>query len=151
MNPNVPIFKEKVFKHPNGSSFKVLEIRSSPSSSPFYIEIPFNDSLEGNRLVLNKIENGLGTNKFSFKLDIFGVGYKASKESSNLLLNLGKSEPIRVQIPEGIEVDIKKNGIEVEIKGKWLEDVSLFASQIRNLKPAHKDKYKHKGITLSRI
>lgn len=143
-------FIEKIYSHPNGSLFKLIEICTKSPSKAFYIELPIKSSIDGNRLVLNKIKNGLQVPLFKFKLDIFGVGFKAILENSILSLYLGR-KPIEIPIPQGIKVEVKKNGVEIEISGEWLEDVSLFASRILNQKPAHKDKYKHKGISLSRI
>ena len=146
MNNKVPTYIEKIFTHPNGSSFKLLSISTSYQDS-FFIEYPHTLELKDSRLILNKIKSGLIT-LFVFKLEISGVGYKAHKDGNKLYLYLGKSVPIEMNIPKGINVDIKKSGVELEISGKWKDDVSLFASTILLLKPAHKDKYKHKGITL---
>lgn len=146
MNNKVPNYIEKVFTHSNGQSFKVLTI-NQPNKDSFYIEYPSNTDLISSRLIKNKIKTGLIQN-FIYRLEISGVGYKAQKDGQKLLLYLGKSVPLEINIPQGIDVDIKKNGVELVLSGKWIDDVSLLASKIRELKPAHKDKYKQKGILL---
>ncbi len=108
---------EKIYSHPNGSLFKLLQINSQSPSKSFYIELPINSTLEGNRLVLNKIKNGLQAPLFKFKLDIFGVGFKALLDNSILSLYLGR-KPIEIKIPAGIIVEVKKNGVEIEISGE---------------------------------
>ncbi len=79
---------------------------------------------------------------FSKVLMIEGVGYKAVKEGSTLILSLGFSHPVKVLIPEGIDLKIEKNTI--TIFGADKEKVGTFAAQIRDLKKP--EPYKGKGI-----
>lgn len=147
MNAVAPIYIEKLFIHPNGTTFKVLTASTPQSGEIFALEYPNKEGGEHSRLIKNKIKAGITPN-FLYKLEINGVGYRAWIEGAYLLLNLGNGAvPYKISIPSGIKVEIKKNGVEIEISGKWLADVSNFACTIRNFRPAHKDKYKHKGIT----
>ena len=41
---------------------------------------------------------------FSKTLQLNGVGYRATVDGSTLVMNLGYSHPIRIPIPEGIDV-----------------------------------------------
>jgi large subunit ribosomal protein L6 len=79
---------------------------------------------------------------FSKTLVIEGIGYRASKEGSTLILNLGFSHPVKVPIPSGIDLKIEKNTI--IISGPNKEQVGMFTSKVRALKKP--EPYKGKGI-----
>ncbi len=49
------------------------------------------------------------TEGFSKKLDIHGVGYRAKVECRKLTLYIGKSFPVEIGIPEGIDMSVEKN------------------------------------------
>lgn len=141
---SVPTYIEKTYKHTNGNTFKVLHTLSN--SKEFFIEYPKEiETISSNRLLLSQIKSGLCTS-YIYKLEISGVGFKAWKDGDKLLLNIGKAGEQGIKIPKDIKVEIKKNGIEIEISGSYKNEVSLFACQIFQLKPAHKDRYKQKGI-----
>jgi len=85
----------------------------------------------------------IGVNEgFERKLEIHGTGYKASLSGSKLVLNIGFSHPVELEVPPDLEVKIDKNLI--IIKGINKERVFQFAAQIRNIKKP--DPYKGKGI-----
>ncbi len=75
-------------------------------------------------------------------LVIEGVGYKAEMSGDKIILSLGFSHKIELDIPKGLEVDIKKNVI--TISGIDKEKVGQFASQIRSYRKP--EPYKGKGI-----
>ena len=79
------------------------------------------------------------------KLEIIGVGYKAQVKGRAIVLNLGYSHPIELQIPQGIEIaaDEKNKNILV-IRGIDKQAVGQMASDIRTLRPP--EPYKGKGI-----
>jgi large subunit ribosomal protein L6 len=79
---------------------------------------------------------------FKKRLELFGVGYSAKLEGENLVLALGYSHPVKLKKPEGIEIDISKN--EIEISGIDREKVGQFAALIHDLKRA--EPYKGKGF-----
>lgn len=86
----------------------------------------------------------LGVNqKFSKKLEMVGVGYKAQMGNKKLILNVGFSHPVEMDIPDEIEVKIEKN-VNISLEGIDKEKIGLFASQIRALRPP--EPYKGKGI-----
>lgn len=92
-------------------------------------------------LIANLVE---GTTKgFEKKLELIGVGYRAAVKGNSLDLSLGFSHPTEMPIPEGIQVAVEKNTV-VTISGMDKQQVGLFASQIRALKPP--EPYKGKGI-----
>lgn len=79
---------------------------------------------------------------FEKKLEIEGVGYRASLQGNKLVLNLGFSHPIEIEAPEGIEFKVDKNIITVSGIDKQL--VGQMAAKIRaQRKP---EPYKGKGI-----
>ena len=104
---------------------------------------PYNRSLHGltRTLINNMIE---GTVKgFERKLEINGVGYRASKKGTTLVLNLGYSHPVEVEAPEGITFDVP-NANEIIVKGMDKEVVGQTAAVIRTKRPP--EVYRGKGI-----
>ncbi len=82
------------------------------------------------------------TEDFTKVLIIEGVGYRASIEGQNLLLNLGYSHSVKFSIPEGIKVTVEKNTVSIAGHNKQL--VGETAAQIRRLRKP--EPYKGKGI-----
>ncbi len=80
---------------------------------------------------------------FEKRLEIRGVGYKASLPQNKLLrLEVGFSHPIEMEIPESLEVSVEKNII--IISGADKQKVGQFAAEIRRVRPP--EPYKGKGI-----
>lgn len=82
------------------------------------------------------------TQGFSKILEIEGVGFKAAIEGKTLILNLGFSNPIRFNSPEGITITAEKNVI--TISGIDKQAVGLVAAKIRSFRKP--EPYKGKGI-----
>lgn len=83
------------------------------------------------------------TSGFEKKLEIIGVGYKASIEKDNILrVEVGYCHPIDMKVPEGISVSVEKNII--TISGTEKQKVGEFAAKIRAIKKP--EPYKGKGI-----
>ncbi|MCD5396958.1 MAG: 50S ribosomal protein L6 [Candidatus Pacebacteria bacterium] len=80
--------------------------------------------------------------KFEKELIIDGVGYKAILSGKKITFSVGLSHSVNLDIPEGVDVEIKKNNIKVS--GIDKEKVGLFASKIRLVKKV--EPYKGKGI-----
>ncbi len=91
-------------------------------------------------LVANLVEGV--TKGFEKKLEIEGVGYKATLEGENLVLLVGFSHPVKLLIPQGLKVVIEKNLITVS--GISKADVGQFAAIVRKVKPC--EPYKGKGL-----
>ena len=79
---------------------------------------------------------------FNKRLELFGVGYSAKTEGDDLILSLGYSHPVKLKKPEGIEIEVVKN--EINISGINRERVGQFAAIIHDLKRA--EPYKGKGF-----
>lgn len=85
----------------------------------------------------------LGVNTpFEKKLVIEGVGYRAEMSGNKMILSLGFSHKIELDIPEDMEVDIKKNVI--TITGIDKENVGQFAAKVRSYRKP--EPYKGKGV-----
>jgi large subunit ribosomal protein L6 len=82
------------------------------------------------------------TDGFTKNLEFHGVGYRASVQGKELVLNLGFSHPVHYKIPEGIEIKVEKNLI--SITGIDKQKVGQVAAEIRSLKKP--EPYKGKGI-----
>ncbi|OHA63127.1 MAG: 50S ribosomal protein L6 [Candidatus Wildermuthbacteria bacterium RIFCSPHIGHO2_12_FULL_45_9] len=76
------------------------------------------------------------------KLELEGVGYRASTEGKVLNMTVGFSHPIVMQAPEFIAFSVEKNIITVS--GIDKEKVGEIAARIRAIRPV--EPYKGKGI-----
>jgi len=104
---------------------------------------PVNRSLHGlTRTLLNNMIEGT-VKGFERKLEVNGVGYRASKKGNNLLLNLGYSHPVEVEAPAGITFDVP-NQNEIIVKGVDKELVGQTAAIVRTKRPP--EVYRGKGI-----
>jgi large subunit ribosomal protein L6 len=104
---------------------------------------PQNRSLHGlTRTLLNNMIEGT-VKGFERKLEVNGVGYRASKKGNNLLLNLGYSHPVEMEAPAGITFDVP-NPNEIIVKGMDKELVGQTAAVIRTKRPP--EVYRGKGI-----
>ena len=83
------------------------------------------------------------TNGFEKKLEINGVGYRASKEGKNLVLNIGFSHQIVMSENEDIQIDVP-DANHIVIKGIDKQKVGQFAAEVRGKRPP--EPYKGKGI-----
>jgi len=79
---------------------------------------------------------------FSKSLEINGVGYRAAVKGKVLELQLGYSHPINYEIPEGLEITVEKNII--NIKGADKQQVGQSAAIIRGYRKP--EPYKGKGV-----
>ena len=83
------------------------------------------------------------TEGFEKKLEVNGVGYRASKSGKVLTLNLGYSHPVEMTDPEGIETVVDGQNL-IIVKGMDKEKVGQFAAEIRDKR--RPEPYKGKGI-----
>ena len=93
------------------------------------------------RAVLARMVEGVSRG-FEKKLEIEGIGYRATLDGSSLVLALGFSHPVRIVPPEGISFKVEKNTIVIAgIDPVLVGDV---AARIRRHRPP--EPYKGKGI-----
>ena len=91
-------------------------------------------------LILNMV-TGV-TKGFERALEIVGVGYRAELKGRTAIFNLGYSNPVHFELPDGIDANVDKNkillmGIDKELLGRT-------AAKIRSLR--RPEPYKGKGI-----
>ncbi len=82
------------------------------------------------------------TTPFVKKLILEGIGYKSEVKGTNLVLALGFSHPVNIEIPATLKVTAEKNVITVT--GIDKEVVGEFAANLRSLKKP--EPYKGKGM-----
>ncbi|KAF5194266.1 50S ribosomal protein L6 [Thalictrum thalictroides] len=80
---------------------------------------------------------------FEKKLQLIGVGYRAMLENRDLVLNLGFSHPVRMPIPDGLQVKVDEN-TRITISGYDKCTIGEFAAAVRKWRPP--EPYKGKGI-----
>ena len=94
------------------------------------------------RTLINNMVVGV-TEGYEKKLEVNGVGYRASKSGKTLTLNLGYSHPVEMTDPEGIETVMEGQNV-IIVKGIDKEKVGQFAAEIRDKR--RPEPYKGKGI-----
>ncbi|MCA9362999.1 50S ribosomal protein L6 [Candidatus Kaiserbacteria bacterium] len=82
------------------------------------------------------------TEGFEKILQIEGVGYRAEVRGNSLVLNVGFSHPVELEIPAGISAEVVKN--EIKLLGNDKEALGQFAANVRKVKKP--EPYKGKGI-----
>ena len=80
---------------------------------------------------------------FQKKLVIEGVGYKADVQGSLLTLNVGYSNPVNFQLPDGVSGSVDKANV-ITLESIDKEKLGLTAAQIRSVRKP--EPYKGKGI-----
>jgi len=71
------------------------------------------------------------------------VGYRAAVQGQSIVLNLGYSHPVELEIPQGISIEVTRN-TQINLKACDKEQLGLFAAKIRAWRPP--EPYKGKGI-----
>jgi large subunit ribosomal protein L6 len=95
----------------------------------------------GRTLLANAVQGVV--QKYEKKLEIVGIGYKATMGSGSVTFNLGYSHPIEYKIPPGIEILVDKQ-VSVTVRGIDKQLVGQVSAEIRDL---HRpDVYKGKGV-----
>src|SRR5258706_14698714 len=92
-------------------------------------------------LIANMVD---GVSKgFTRELELVGVGYRAAKQGSDLVLTLGYSHPIRYSPPEGIAIEVPTPTL-ISVSGADKEVVGQVAAKIRSFRKPQP--YKGKGV-----
>lgn len=94
------------------------------------------------RTLINNMILGV-SEQFDLTLILKGVGYRAVVEGKEIVLSLGYSHPVKIEIPKEISVEVVKNTT-VNLKSCDKELLGLFASNIRAWRQP--EPYKGKGI-----
>ena len=93
------------------------------------------------RALINNMVEGV-SDGFSKSLELHGTGYRAQVQGNKVVLNLGFSNPVDYQLPQGIEAAVEGNKITVSGIDKAL--VGQVAAEIRQFRPP--EPYKGKGV-----
>jgi large subunit ribosomal protein L6 len=80
---------------------------------------------------------------FHKRLQITGVGYRAQLDGKDLVLNMGYSHPVRMNVPQSLSIKVESPTI-VVVSGLEKDAVGEFAAKIRSVRPP--EPYKGKGI-----
>lgn len=130
------------------------------------LEFQFNEKLtinqEGNEITVSRPDNDIFTRKihgttrallanmvhgvsegFKKQLEIRGVGYRAQLQGNKVVLNMGYSHPVELEIPQNVTVTLPKN-TEITIEGIDKQVVGEFAANIRAVRKP--EPYLGKGI-----
>lgn len=95
------------------------------------------------RALLNNMIEGV-TNGFTKVLLIEGVGYKAQVSGKDLVISAGYSHTVPLAIPEGLQVSVSTNGLEITITGIDKQLVGQFAADARAVRKP--EPYHGKGL-----
>ena len=138
-----------VVKGPKGTLERTLipQMKVEIDNGVIHVSRP-NDSKENKsyhgltRTLIDNMVVGV-THGFEKKLEINGVGYRASKEDKKLVMNLGYSHPIVIPETEDIQIDVP-DANHIVIKGIDKQKVGQFAAEVRGKRPP--EPYKGKGV-----
>ncbi len=105
-----------------------------------------NTALAGTvRTLLSNMVTGVSEG-FQRKLELVGVGFRASMQGKDLNLSLGFSHPVVFVAPEGITLEVPSQ-TEILVKGADKQQVGEVAAKIRAYRPP--EPYKGKGVRYS--
>ncbi len=83
------------------------------------------------------------TDGFKKTLKLVGVGYRAQLKGKTLTLNVGYSNPVEMQVPEDVTVEVPDNTT-INMSGISKQHVGDFAAKVRAVRSP--EPYKGKGI-----
>jgi large subunit ribosomal protein L6 len=92
-------------------------------------------------LIANMVEGV--TKGFEKRLELQGVGYRASLQGTDLRLDVGYSHPVVMKAPQGITFEVPVP-TQITVKGVDKQQVGQTAAEIRRVRPP--EPYKGKGI-----
>ena len=83
------------------------------------------------------------SNGFKKELEINGIGYRAEKKGSDLVMKIGYSHDVIMSEIDGITIDVPAPN-KIVISGPDKQKVGQFAAEVREKRPP--EPYKGKGI-----
>jgi len=125
----------------------VEDLKITKEDNSILVERPTNNkrhrSLHGltRTLIANMVEGV--TKGYEKKLELVGVGYRAQKQGTKLVMSLGFSHPVEMEDPEGILTETP-NQTEITVKGIDKQLVGNYAAKIRAWRKP--EPYKGKGV-----
>ncbi len=97
------------------------------------------------RSLLQNMVQGV-SDGFSKRLEIHGTGYGARRQGNTLVIAVGYTSDVEVDLPDGIEIEIPNEKV-IEVSGHDKQQVGQFASELRSIRPP--EPYNQKGIRYS--
>jgi large subunit ribosomal protein L6 len=94
------------------------------------------------RALINNHVKGV-VDGFTKTLELVGVGYRAAKQGSKLVISIGFSHPVEVDPPAGITFEVEGQN-KVKVQGIDRSLVGQVAANIKAIRPV--EPYKGKGI-----
>jgi len=94
------------------------------------------------RASISNMVVGVGSG-FTRKLEINGVGYRAAMQGNKIVLSLGFSHPVEMDVPAGLTA-VVENNTSITITGADKQLLGQFASEIRSKRPP--EPFKGKGV-----
>jgi large subunit ribosomal protein L6 len=120
-----------------------IELKIDGGNAVFSTENAEQIALTGTlRAILANMVKGVSEG-FERKLELVGVGYRASMAGKDLNLSLGFSHPVLFQTPEGITIATPSQ-TEILVSGADKQRVGEVAAKIRGFRPP--EPYKGKGV-----
>lgn len=136
-------------KGPKGETTKtfVKDMGIKVENNEIIVTRPSEDKLHKSlhgltRTLISNMVEGVTTG-FKKELEIQGVGYRAAKQGTNLVMNLGYSHQVIMPEKNGITITVDGTN-KIIINGIDKEAVGQFASEVREKRPP--EPYKGKGI-----
>ncbi|MFH0910922.1 MAG: 50S ribosomal protein L6 [Planctomycetota bacterium] len=147
---------EIIVKGPKGTAAQALvpEIEVTLQGAPQQVrvrrtsETKRHRALHGlyQRLISNMIQGV--TKGYEKQLKVQGTGFRAELQGKNLVLNVGFSNPVTIDCPQGIAIEVPKAAsreeMDIFVRGIDKRLVGEIAARIRKVRPC--DPYKAKGI-----
>jgi large subunit ribosomal protein L6 len=96
------------------------------------------------RAIVSKAIDGLSA-YFTKKVTLVGVGYKASVQGENLVMQLGYSHDIVVEIPSGLRVTCESPTV-IAVSGSDRQQIGEMVKKLQKYRPP--EPYKGKGIII---
>jgi large subunit ribosomal protein L6 len=96
------------------------------------------------RATINNMVKGVSVG-WKKSLELHGVGYTAKLQGKNLVLAVGFSHDVTMQIPDAVKCAVTKNVIDLESNDR--EILGTFAAKVRDVQPP--EPYLGKGIKYS--
>lgn len=94
------------------------------------------------RALVNNIIIGVSAG-YEKKLELQGVGYRMNMNGNKIVMALGFSHPVEIEIPEGLVAKLEENNV-LSVSGIDKQKVGQFAANVRALKKV--EPYKGKGF-----
>ncbi|MFB3788800.1 MAG: 50S ribosomal protein L6 [bacterium] len=141
---------------------RTVSVQGQKGQLEFTVPAPITVRAEEGRLVVERPDDGRlnralhGTSRallanlvkgvsegFVRKLEINGVGYRASVQGNALNLELGYSHPVKYDLPAGVSAEVEKN-VQITLRGIDKHLLGEVAAKIRSFRPP--EPYKGKGV-----